>query len=86
MDARRGNVFAGIYQYDGDQQLQSVVKDQHLAFAELLQLIEQQGKAAVLVGKMTKRIQRQGLTLPDQVELLPASYAFPSTYRLAVWP
>ena len=84
MDARRGNVFAGIYQYDGDQQLRSVVKDQHLAFAELLQLIEQQGKAAVLVGKMTKRIQRQGLTLPNQVKLLPASYAFPSTYRLAL--
>lgn len=83
MDARRGNVFAGIYRYE-DQQLKTVVADQHMAFNELLQLIKKQGQPAWLVGQMTKRINRQGLALPDQVQLLPASYAFPSTYRLAL--
>lgn len=83
MDARRGNVFAGIYRYE-DQQLKTVVADQHMAFGELLQLIKKQGQSAWLVGQMTKRINRQGLDLPDQVQLLPASYAFPSTYRLAL--
>lgn len=83
MDARRGNVFAGIYRYE-DQQLKTVVADQHMAFGELLQLINKQGQPAWLVGQMTKRVNRQGLALPDQVQLLPASYAFPSTYRLAL--
>jgi tRNA threonylcarbamoyladenosine biosynthesis protein TsaB len=83
MDARRGNVFAGIYRYE-DQQLKTVVADQHMAFGELLQLINKQGQPAWLVGQMTKRVNRQGLALPDQIQLLPASYAFPSTYRLAL--
>lgn len=84
MDARRGNVFAGMYQYDNNQQLQTVVADQHMAFTQLLQLIEKQGRPAWLVGKMSKRVNRENLALPDQVKILPASYAFPSTYRLAL--
>lgn len=84
MDARRGNVFAGIYQYDSDQHLQTVAADQHMLFNDLLQLIQKQEKAAVLIGKLTKRIKRQGLDLPKQVTLLPVSYSYPSTYRLAL--
>lgn len=84
MDARRGNVFAGIYQYDSDQNLQTVAADQHMLFNDLLQLIQKQEKAAVLIGKLTKRIKRQELDLPKQVTLLPVSYSYPSTYRLAL--
>lgn len=84
MDARRGNVFAGVYQYNDQQVLQTVVNDQHMAFAELLTLLKQKHQPAYLVGKMTKRIERQKLDLPEQVQLLPASYSFPSTYRLAL--
>lgn len=84
MDARRGNVFAGIYAYQ-DGQLVEVSPDRHLAFSDLLDELGKDQRPAILVGKMTKRIKKYAPdSLPDQLTLLPESYAFPDTGRLAL--
>lgn len=83
MDARRGNVFAGGYQYRNGQ-LMNVLEEQHVAFNELLKTLAQKGQTAYLVGEMTAKISKNADPLPDNVQLLPKSYALPSTYHLAM--
>ena len=84
MDARRGNVFAGIYRYQ-DGQLVEVSPDRHLAFTDLIDELTRQKQPVLLVGELTKRIQKHApADLPAQLTLLPASYALPNTGRLAL--
>lgn len=82
-DARRGNVFAGAYEWQGDQ-LVNRIKDQHLAMKDLLAQLAESGRQTILVGHMTKRIHDQFTTLPDNVQLAPRVYGIPSTYQLAL--
>lgn len=83
MDARRGNVFAGCYQYQNGQ-LVNVLAEQHVAFNELLKTLVKKRQKAYLVGEMTAKISKNADPLPESVQLLPASYALPSTYQLAL--
>ncbi len=52
VDARRGNVYSGAYQYD-DGKLIGVIEDGHYALEELIHLLEQQSSPILFVGKDT---------------------------------
>ena len=82
-DARRGNVFAGAYQWK-DGQLVNVIKDQHLAMATLLEQLKKVERPVTLVGHMTTKIAEQFDQLPANVTLAPRAYSIPSTYQLAI--
>lgn len=82
-DARRGNVFAGAYQWK-DGQLVNRIEDQHLGMATLLDQLAAVNHPVVLVGHLTKRIEDQFESLPDNVALAPRAYGIPSTYQLAL--
>ena len=82
-DARRGNVFAGAYQWQ-DGQLKNQIADQHLAMKDLLTQLAKIEQPVILVGHMTKKIADQFEKLPDNVTLAPRAYGIPSTYQLAL--
>jgi tRNA threonylcarbamoyl adenosine modification protein YeaZ len=82
-DARRGNVFAGAYQWK-DGQLVNRIEDQHLGMATLLDQLAAVDQPVILVGHLTKRIEDQFEVLPDNVTLAPRAYGIPSTYQLAL--
>lgn len=82
-DARRGNVFAGAYQWQ-DGQLVNLIKDQHLAMATLLDQLAAVERPVTLVGHLTKKISDQFKQLPANVSLAPRAYGIPSTYQLAL--
>ncbi len=52
IDARRSNVYAGVYRYQ-DGMLTSVIEDAHYAIDELLSLLSQQKQPILFVGKDT---------------------------------
>ena len=80
-DARRGNVFAGAYQWENGK-LINKIEDQHLGIDVLLDQLAKLGQQVVLVGQMTDKIQAKYDQLPANVTLLPRSYSIPSTYQL----
>lgn len=82
-DARRGNVFAGAYQWQAGQ-LVNLIADQHLAITTLLDQLAKVDRPVTLVGHMTKRIKDQFDHLPANVSLAPRAYGIPSTYQLAL--
>lgn len=82
-DARRGNVFAGAYQWE-DGQLINQLADQHLAMKDLLDQLGKLGRSVIMVGHLTKRIHDQFDHLPSNVQLAPRAYGIPSTYQLAL--
>lgn len=61
MDARRNNVYAGVYQWE-DQQLKTVIPDQHIPLAELLDQLQED---AVFVGETAKFAEMIGEKLPN---------------------
>lgn len=82
-DARRGNVFAGAYQWQ-DSRLVNLIEDQHLAMTTLLDQLGRVDRPVILLGHLTKRIQDQFDDLPANVSLAPRAYGIPSTYQLAL--
>lgn len=82
-DARRGNVFAGAYQWK-DGQLLSVLDDQHLPMQDLLEQLAKFEKPVLLAGELTDRLKKQLIDVPEQMQFLPASFGIPSTYQLAL--
>lgn len=82
-DARRGNVFAGAYQWK-DGQLISVLNDQHLSMQDLLEQLVKFEKPVLLAGKLTDRLKKQLTAVPKQMQFLPSAFAIPSTYQLAL--
>lgn len=82
-DARRGNVFAGAYQWK-DGQLISVLNDQHLAMQDLLEQLAKFEKPVLLAGELTDRLKKQLTAVPKQMQFLPSAFAIPSTYQLAL--
>lgn len=82
-DARRGNVFAGAYQWK-DGQLLSVLDDQHLPMQDLLEQLVKFEKPVLLAGELTDRLKKQLIDVPEQMQFLPASFGIPSTYQLAL--
>ena len=82
-DARRGNVFAGAYQWENGK-LVNKIEDQHLGIDILLEQLAKLGQQVVLVGQMTDKIQAKYDQLPANVTLLPRAYSIPSTYQLAL--
>lgn len=84
IDARRGNVFAGGYQYHEGQLTAAVLPEQHIAFNQLLDGLKEQTSPVYLVGEMTAKISKNAQPLPSNVHLLDPSYAMPSAYQLAI--
>lgn len=82
-DARRGNVFAGAYQWENGK-LVNKIEDQHLGIDVLLDQLAQLNQQVVLVGHMTDKIRTKYDQLPPNVTLLPRTYSIPSTYQLAL--
>lgn len=82
-DARRGNVFAGAYQWKDDK-LVNLIVDQHLAMTALLDQLKKVDRPVILVGHLTKKIADQFDQLPANVTLAPRAYGIPSTYQLAL--
>ena len=82
-DARRGNVFAGAYQWK-DGQLISVLNDQHLSMQDLLEQLVKFEKPVLLAGGLTDRLKKQLTAVPKQMQFLPSAFAIPSTYQLAL--
>lgn len=82
-DARRGNVFAGVYRWQDDQ-LVSVLPDQHLSMQALLDQLAKLEKPVLMAGELTDRLQKQLKTVPEQLKFLPAAFSIPSTYQLAL--
>lgn len=82
-DARRGNVFAGAYQWQ-DGRLVNLIEDQHLAMTTLLDQLAKVDRPVILLGHLTKRIKEQVSGLPANVTLAPRAYGIPSTYQLAL--
>ena len=54
-DARRGNVFAGGYQYQAGK-LVAVMEDQHCAFSDLMVRVTQQPQGVLLIGQSTPKL------------------------------
>lgn len=73
MDARRGNVFAGIYT-NGE-----VVKESHMSLAELLATVDEMGQPVLFVGSDVsihwEQIQE---VLGDKVQSANAAFSLPS--------
>lgn len=82
-DARRGNVFAGAYQWK-DGQLISVLNDQHLSMQDLLEQLVKFEKPVLLAGELTDRLKKQLTAVPKQIQFLSSTFAIPSTYQLAL--
>ena len=82
-DARRGNVFAGAYQWQ-DGKLINRIPDQHLAMKDLLQQLDQLQQPILLVGHLTERIEKTMGEMPANIQLAPRPFAIPSTYQLAL--
>ena len=82
-DARRGNVFAGAYQWK-DGQLISVLNDQHLSMQDLLEQLVKFEKPVLLAGELTDRLKKQLTAVPKQIQFLSSAFAIPSTYQLAL--
>lgn len=73
MDARRGNVFAGIY-VDGE-----VVKEAHMSLTELLKIVDEMGQPVLFVG-MDVNIHWEQIkeVLGDKVQHANAAFSLPS--------
>ena len=82
-DARRGNVFAGGYQYQAGK-LVAVMEDQHCAFSDLMVRVTQQPQGVLLIGQSTPKLADELAKLPTNVTLAPADLTLPSTYHLAL--
>lgn len=82
-DARRGNVFAGAYQWQ-DGKLVNKIADQHLGMKELLEQLAELKQPVLLVGHLTDRIKKAMGSMSENVELAPRPFAIPSTYQLAI--
>lgn len=82
-DARRGNVFAGVYQWV-DGRLVNKVPDAHLGIDELLTQLAGQDQAVTMLGHRTRRIDAKIESVPANVTFAPRSFGLPSTYRLAL--
>lgn len=82
-DARRGNVFAGAYQWV-DGQLVNQISDQHLGMDVLLAQLAQLDQPVLLIGHLTDKLRAKYDQLPANVSLMPRSYSIPSTYQLAL--
>lgn len=82
-DARRGNVFAGGYQWVNGQ-LENKLPESHLEIDELLKKLADQSEPALMLGHRTKRIDAKIENVPDNVTFAPRAFSIPSTYQLAI--
>lgn len=73
MDARRGNVFAGIYT-NGE-----VVKESHMSLAELLKTVDEMGQPVLFVGSdVSIHWEQIKEVLGDKVQRANAAFSLPS--------
>lgn len=83
-DARRGNVYGGVYQWQG-QEIVNKQADAHLAMTDFVKQLGQLDQPVIMVGQLTKRInQHFDGQLPDNVTLLSAGYTVPDPYKLGL--
>ncbi|MCH4171883.1 MAG: tRNA (adenosine(37)-N6)-threonylcarbamoyltransferase complex dimerization subunit type 1 TsaB [Lactobacillus sp.] len=86
MDARRDNVFAGIYQWalGQDWQLLNVLQDQHLALTQLLAEIKALGQPAIFMGAVAPFRQQIFAALGQQAEFATPFNDLPHAANLAM--
>ena len=83
-DARRGNIYGGVYQWENSQ-LVNRQADEHLAMTDFVQRLGQCKEPVILVGQLTKRInQHFDGHLPANVTLLTNGYAIPDPFKLGL--
>lgn len=85
-NARRQNVFAAGYVATAAGQVRDWLPQQHMAMAQLLELIEQRQTPVSLVGELNDEFVAQIEASASQslVSVLPKQYALPSAYDLAL--
>ena len=83
-DARRGNVYAGGYQWQGGKLVEQFA-DTHVAMSQLVNQLADQEKSVVMVGQLTRKIKQHfDGNFPGNVQLLAPGYAVPAAYQLAL--
>lgn len=82
-DARRGNVFAGVYQWQKGQ-LKTVLADQHFTMADLLAKLNELDQKTLLLGDVTPKLADYLTDLADNLVLMPPACSLPSAYQLAL--
>ncbi|KRM60451.1 peptidase M22, glycoprotease [Paucilactobacillus vaccinostercus DSM 20634] len=84
-NARRNNVFAAGYQAQQGQ-MNEWLAQQHMSFEDLLQLVEERQEAVSMVGEFDAQFDEQVAQSPAHslITRLPANYAIPSAYDLAI--
>lgn len=82
MDARRRNVFSGIYQWQ-DGNLINVVLDKHVGLDQLAAEVSALGQDAVFVGTTTAMRETLRTALPDTAQFADDLSGLPRAARLA---
>jgi len=82
VDARRGNVYAGVYQYDAGK-LTEVIEDGHYSLEELVHLLEQHSSPILFVGKDTAMHEQKIIEqLGQRAVLAPLQFNLPRASSL----
>ncbi|MFC7366752.1 MULTISPECIES: tRNA (adenosine(37)-N6)-threonylcarbamoyltransferase complex dimerization subunit type 1 TsaB [Bhargavaea] len=55
IDARRGNVYAGLYRRQEDGTLKCLMEDRHMALSDLLDRLKKEGNPVVFVGEGARK-------------------------------
>lgn len=82
-DARRDNVFAGIYQYQ-DGELQTVLPDQHIAFTKLCSFLTEKGVKVRFVGADVAHFAEQLAQLDLDYRVSEGNFNYPQAYVLGL--
>ncbi|MBC1252443.1 tRNA (adenosine(37)-N6)-threonylcarbamoyltransferase complex dimerization subunit type 1 TsaB [Listeria welshimeri] len=57
MDARRGNIYAGVYQANSNHdKMENIVTDSHIALTDLLEPFKESKEAILFIGTLTEQI------------------------------
>lgn len=82
-DARRGNLYSGLYQYH-EGNLMSIIADRHMAADEWIEILKKHEGNFILVGTdATKFYADFKEALQERVTLAPANYDMPRASMLA---
>ncbi|MCD2257503.1 tRNA (adenosine(37)-N6)-threonylcarbamoyltransferase complex dimerization subunit type 1 TsaB [Agrilactobacillus fermenti] len=86
MDARRNNVFAGVYQWTltNDNHLENVVSDRHISLTRLLAEIKELNEKAVFVGEIKPFMSQIFAELGHQAEFAATTANLPAAANLGL--
>ncbi|KIS03276.1 tRNA (adenosine(37)-N6)-threonylcarbamoyltransferase complex dimerization subunit type 1 TsaB [Paucilactobacillus wasatchensis] len=83
-DARRGNVFAGGYQWVSGKLVTSI-PEKHVAFNSMLNALPSENRSTILVGELNDGLEEQLKNVTaTQFKMAPENTTIPSAYQLAL--